>query len=258
MALNIVDLIESIPLSYGLDFRVDRYNVTESATVQIMAVDNNVSTTESIVDYEHITYYFGTTAETMDISSSNNSDTMQVTVYYYSSTSDTEPSTQSVTLSGQTPVTLSSDIFRISKMIISSSASSLNAGTVYLYKNGTSVTNGVPSSNIVALMAPNIGCSRQSYMYVPAGWNAYLISVNLVNNAVSGNEIRVKEYHMVSPSSSFLYQVNDITLNNSSYHYDENLAPAIPENSTYVVKSSKSNVLTTATLTVLYHFVLLR
>lgn len=249
--MNIVPIDSGVSLCYGLDYRLDRFNIEEATIQQIYAVRQNLSSSDTAIDVID-TYYFPSSAETVQLSSSNNSDTMLFAVQYYASSSDTEPSTTTVTLTGQTPVTLGVSVYRIARI---AAASTVNAGTVYMYKSGTSVTAGVPSGNILCAAAANIGYSRQSFLYIPYGWNAYLISIKAFSNASTSNAINLTAYRT---SSANTLPVQDIQINDSFICLEENGAPAIPQNTIYRIVANKASALSTTKLTILYNFVLFR
>ena len=249
--MNIVPVDTEVTLGYGLDFRADRYGISEACIQQIYATKADLSTSDTAIDNIN-SYYFPSTAETIQFSSSNNSDTMTLAVIYFGSSSDTTTTTTTVTLTGQTPVTLGVSVYRINRITV---ISTINAGTVYMYKSGTSVSSGVPSSNILCCIAPGIGYSRQSFLYVPYGWTAYLISMKLLSNASTSNTINLTAYRQ---SAAITLPVQDIPVNAAFIEFEENGAPGIAANTTYQIVANKANVLNTAKFTILYNFVLLR
>ena len=257
--LNTVEIPENIPLGYGLDYRADRNEVSEAATQQIYCRFDNIGSTEYPIDDITQDYYFPTAAETMQISSSNNSDNQNLTLYYYGSTADEEPTSQNITLNGQTAVTLSSDVFRISRLVC---AGSNNAGTVYLYKSGETLTAGVPAGNILCVMKPNTGFSEQSHFYVPKSWTAYLTKIDIISNAVdtilSTRSMELTAYRLLSYAApSLRYKVQVIPVHTPLISIQEDSAPGLGENTTYLIKA-KRTAGTNAQMTVTYRFVFLK
>ena len=257
MPLNIVEINEKADIGFGLTYRVDRNLVTEACTRQIYSVSEDVAATEYPIDILTQDYYFPTSGVTMKISSDDNSDNQNLVVYYYSSPTDEEPLTQLVTLNGQTPVTLSSSVFRIDILVCNGAS---NNGNVYLYGTGATVTAGVPDSEIVCTLRPNIGFSQQSYFYVPKGWIAYLISAEIFNNTDTSipRSIKLTAYRLLSYlAPSLRLKVQEIPLTNGDLHYSEDSAPSLSENSTYIVKAQRLEG-TNAKITLTYRFVLFR
>lgn len=256
MALNIVD-IPNHALGFGLDYRVNINEVQSATTLQLYATSDDLPTTEYPVDILTQDYYFPTSAVAMQISSDDVSDNQQVTIYYYPDNATSEPLIQQVTLTGQTPVNIPSNIYRISRAIITSP--SLNSGNVYIYGTGATVTSGVPDSEIICTLKPNIGFSQQSYVYIPAEWKGYLTNVNLINNSTSTNEINIKVYRLISSAlPSYRYLVQNMTLCNGAYNFSETNAPGIASDNCYLVKASKSNASETGRITLVYNFVLFK
>lgn len=252
MALNINSINNRIPSEHGLNYRVTNNFIDESAPSQIYCVKQSVTTSDTPVDIIDQSYYFGSIGEAMQMSSSSDSDTMMMAVYYYVDINAEEPSIEIVTLNGRTPVTLNNNIYRISRIVC---ANALNQGTVYLYKSGSSVSNGVPSENILCCVKSNIGFSQQSYLYIPKGWTAYLISMNISGTQSTDNSHNIKAYRLFA--NGLKYEVQNLNLYRDMI-YEEHLAPGITENSTYILNIKKSNILSSSTCTILYNFILLR
>lgn len=257
--LNTVELSEDVALGYGLDFRADRGDVSEAATQQIYCRFDNVGSTEYPIDDITQDYYFPTSGEALQISSDDNSDTQNLILYYYSSPDDDEPSSQNITLTGQTAQNLSSNVFRVSRLIC---AGANNSGTVYLYKSGETLTAGVPAGNIVCIMKPDTGFSEQSYFYVPKSWTAYLINIDILSNALdtilNSRTMEITAYRLLSYAApSLRYKVQVIPLHTATINVDEHAAPGISENTTYLIKARRKSG-TNAQITLTYRFVLLR
>jgi hypothetical protein len=263
MSLNIVNINRNTPLNYGLEYRIDRFSITEACTQQIYCRNEDIESTEYPIDSITQDYYFPTTGESMQISSSDNSDNMNLLLYYYSTSTDEEPSTENITLNGQTPVNLVNNVFRVSRLVCNGNN---NNGTVYLYKNGTNVTNGVPDDSILCLLRPNIGFSEQSYLYVPKTWTAFLTQCDIFNNSfdtVNGSEtprnIELYAYRLLSPLAPNLrYKVQVIPIYNiNNISFLEQSAPGLTENTTYLLKAKRLSG-SNAKITLTYRFVLLR
>lgn len=257
--LNIVELSEDVALGYGLDYRTDRNDVSEAATQQIYCRFDNVSSTEYPIDDITQDYYFPTTGEALQISSDDNSDNQNLTLYYYGSADDEEPLSQNITLNGQTAVNVSSNVFRVSRLVC---AGANNNGTVYLYKSGETLTAGVPAGNIVCIMKPNTGFSEQSYLYVPKTWTAYLINIDILSNALdtilNSRTMEITAYRLLSHlAPSLRYKVQVIPLHTATINVNEHAAPGLSENTTYLIKARRTAG-TNAQITLTYRFVLLR
>ncbi len=260
MALNIVEIDDSKPLGFGLDYRLNLNNLVynQAATIQMYCRSIDISSVQSEpLDFIGMDYYFptNTSGETLQISSSDAADnSQQILVYYYATNASTEPVIQAVTLNGQNAVTLGTDVYRISRLIVNP-AFGMNAGNVYLSPDGTSLTAGVPDTNILCGIRPDVGFSEQSFMYVPPGWQGFLTQILINNNSTSAREIVFDVNRQITPTFSVLTQ--HLILNNGDFFYAETAAPAITGGSLYILRAQRISG-STANATVVYNFVLFR
>jgi len=118
------------------------------------------------------TYTFSSAADINTLSSSDNGDTEPITVIGLDS--DWNEVEQTITLTGQTPVTLTTSLIRVFRMF--NSGTSDLAGTVYCFKSGGTVTGGVPqtTADIRATITNGDNQTLMAIYSVPAGKTAYI------------------------------------------------------------------------------------
>lgn len=117
-------------------------------------------------------YTYSSTADIGTISSSSNSDTVDIEVQGLDSSYNLV--TQTVTLTGQTDASLGTNLLRVFRMI-NRGASSL-VGVVYLRTNGSGQSSGVPSTanTVRAIIDDGNNQTLMALYTVPAGKTAYM------------------------------------------------------------------------------------
>jgi len=254
MAFNIVQINSNTSYSNGLPYRASLPDLAYITTYQLYANDDSLGTSEDVIDGFSGDYYFSSSPELYQFSCSDNSELDSIIVYYFPSSTSTEPSSEIVTLNGQTPVDMVNNVYRISRVAM---ISSTNTGDIYMTPSGTSLTSGVPSSSIHCMIKSGVGFSQQGWMYVPYSWSAYLISTSITCNSTSSNEITCNAYRLIPSGAT--YKVKSSTLGNTNtYSYDENVAPSISEGTIFYIKGLKSDELINGKISVTYNFVLLK
>jgi len=171
--------VQQLPLAIsmgrapGYSF-VDKYGVNPSVTT---ATDP-----EDIWEFGGV-YPFSTTADIVSLSSSDNGDDQKIEIYGL--TLAGVEVKQTLTLTGQTVVELTTDLWRVYRMINVGTTSL--AGTVYCF-SGTTVTAGVPSGASVVKAIIDDG-NNQTLMCVytiPAGKVGFFIRAEVGMQYTSG------------------------------------------------------------------------
>jgi hypothetical protein len=130
-------------------------------------------------------YTFSSSAVTLYISSSHNSDTVSINVQGLDANWDIQ--TVSVTLVGQTKTAIPSVTWRRVFRAYNESGTDLQ-GDVYIYEDDTTTTPGVPDT--AAKVRAKIDLAHQQTLMaiytVPAGYSAYMLSFWFDGNRLTG------------------------------------------------------------------------
>ena len=148
----------------------------------------------------------------LQTSCDNNSRTTQQIVVVANEVDGTQR-TASETLNGQTAVTLdfsgADDHYRIVSIVCTSNTmdSGGDFGTgatdiVYVSPNGTSLTNGVPDSNIIGTMSLGHGISKLGYLHIPPNRTFIPNSGVLISNKALNMGLRLFLPGLLGSSSS--------------------------------------------------------
>lgn len=183
---NYVDRDNPLPASGDFFFDVARNLIPDHTANNISAHSSDVTTTiKTIGAYGAGQLYVYPTSATIDCLSSNSaSDTHEITIIGLDSTWD--KAVQVETLTGTTPVSITTKLIRVNHFLNNSSSAS--AGTIFLWDspsgNCTEHTAGVPTagSTVKAFIAITIGGGTISDEHhlstvftVPAGKDAYIV-----------------------------------------------------------------------------------
>lgn len=119
-----------------------------------------------------VQHTYSTTADIDQLSSTNTGDTQDITIEGLDG--NYNPVIQTVTLTGQTPVTLPTPLLRACRMY--NDGTSPLAGYVYLTINGTVLTTGYTSDGTKVRSIITLGDeqTQQSCYTVPAGYDLYI------------------------------------------------------------------------------------
>jgi len=121
---------------------------------------------------DQMEYVFSTTTNITEVVSDSASDTFDLEVQGLDV--DWALSTQTVTLNGQTPVSLTTDLRRVFRMKNVNSAD--NVGHIYATATTTSYTAGVPdnTTKVRAVIHPNNNQTLMAIYTIPAGKTGYM------------------------------------------------------------------------------------
>jgi hypothetical protein len=160
---------------------VSKGNVADHSPQSVIGHDDAITTTIGTVGEQNGNLYtYSTTANINTISSSSASDTHDITIVGLDI--NYAEVTQTATLSGQTPVTLTTPLYRINDIYNDfGTTGAATVGTVYVWVSGGGATGGVP--NTVADIRGTIelvtGVSAEhhtsSVYTVPAGYTGYVV-----------------------------------------------------------------------------------
>ena len=128
-------------------------------------------------------YTFSTTADIDTLSSSSTADTQEITIQGLDSSWDEV--TQTITLTGQTPVALTTSLIRVFRMYNSNSTEL--EGTVYCFVNGAT-TGGVPdtAADVRAIITIGSGQTEMCIYTIPNGKTGYFLG-GYVSISKTGN-----------------------------------------------------------------------
>jgi len=127
---------------------------------------------EDAVVWEKMVYTYSATADIDSISSENNGDTQDIEIQGLDTNYDLV--TQTITLTGQTPANLTTNLIRVFRL--RDVGATDNAGHVFCYVSGGTVTLGVPqvAADIRAIIQPGNNQTLMALYTVPNGHTGYM------------------------------------------------------------------------------------
>jgi hypothetical protein len=181
-------------------------------------------------------YTFSTTADIDRLSSSDNGDTQDIQIFGLDS--NWEEVTQTVTLTGQTPVALSTSLIRVYRMI--NRGTTDLAGTAYCFVNG-STTNGVPdtATDIRAVIDNGNNQTLMGIYTVPANktgyfWGGYVSAASSgVQNQSADFTWRARLFGEVFAIKS---KITVMGSGKSSWDYTYKIPVALPEKTDVLIR----------------------
>lgn len=229
--LNFVSLRPLSALNFGLDFRIDRTQYREAATDLLVCAKKNINNTTAEAVSDVVTsYYYPTGPVDCEIVSDDVSDNQTITIFYWPDAAAELPSIQQITLNGTTPVTVPNQIFRGRRMVVTTPLG-LNQGNVTLYETGN-------AANIISLLEPNLGYSRDSYLWVPANTIAVLIKGNIWTDETI--PWTLSAYRYLNPAvPNFKYKVQELPISQTQHWEIAGQSP-IPAGTLYEIKCHES------------------
>jgi hypothetical protein len=183
-------------------------------------------------------YTFSTAADIDRLSSSDAADTMDITVYGLDE--NWEEVVQTITLTGQTPVALTTSLIRVYRMVNAGSVDI--AGDVYCFKNGA-VTDGVPdvAADIRAIIRNGNNQTLMTVYTVPAGktgyfWGGYVAISRGVTTANVDFTWRARPFGSVFAVKSRIACVSN---GNSTWNYTYKSPVALPEKTDILIRAEE-------------------
>lgn len=187
---SITRAVSQIRADYGHEVSIIEKNKT---LLKFGRIDSLGTSFETIwVQGGNETYATGNDIDS--ISSSNSGDTQTVTIEGHTiSGSDLTFVVQSVTLTGQTTATLSTPLYRATRMY--NTGSSDFAGDIYVYESGGTVTNGVPQTSADIHLKCLIG-SNQSLKCATATSSVDYWIIDLITVSVNRQQTRSVDFRV--------------------------------------------------------------
>lgn len=163
--------------------------------------------------------------DTLDVVSSSASDTMQVLIQgldeNYAEISET------VTLTGTTPVTTTSDFMRVNNAVILSGS---NVGNI-------SITHG---SYMVGYIEAGIGTTQACVYTVPAGYTFYLLRIDITSGTVTGNKY-ITYRNRLDSSNGRILRVAESTWSENQQSIDRQVPFPVTEKTTIRFEAKSSS-----------------
>lgn len=189
------------------DLQTARGQVMGHSTQNIYGYQTAVTTTNIPLWEVAAAYVYPVSATSMNLASSNNADT--ATILISGLNASFAPITESVVLTGTTPVATVNSFIRINSMQVSVGSTTNPAGTVTL-KDPTNTTT-------YAQINAGIGRTQMAIFTVPAGYTFYLSRVD-ANSSFNGNNVNYVTYKNYSVSSAGVVTVTQQAPFTAWYH----------------------------------------
>lgn len=186
--------------------------------------DLALNTEEDIWDFTEAAYTFSATADITQISSSDDGDGQDIEIQGLDASWNLVK--QTITLTGQTPATLTTALIRVFRM--KNIGTTTLAGTVYLFITGADVVDGVPDTDSEVRAVINIG-NNQTLMAIytiPNGYVGYLTSWFAVAPFKTTNVCNVRMYRR---SFGGVFQIKEISATSTLGAIGFNRKYEIPE-----------------------------
>ncbi len=180
-------VFKNINLSSDLSIRLGNFTSVNAKNLYAYsrAMDNNERTlADGLISSEQLA--FVTTSSSFSIASTNGADTQIIEIEYYLDTTSEVTATQSVTLTGQTEASISTNMFRIISFKNTSSTNPL--GTIYIGLTSDTFTAGKPTV-IHGIMVGEAGMSHMGILYCPPNKKLYFVSFFFQSDMNSGADI---------------------------------------------------------------------
>jgi len=209
--------------SYYMD--VAQGLVAGATAVNIFGFNRDVGTAFETIWNDSTTYSFPSTADTLDLVSTSTADTMDVLITGLDSSYDVL--TETVTLTGTTPVSTTNTFLRINNAIILSGS---NAGDITIEHDGTEV----------GLIDAGLGTTQQCVYTVPRNKTLYLLRIDLTSGTVNGNQYLTYRNHLRTPEGRVL-RVAEATWQDGQQSFDRQVPFRIAEKTDFQFEAKGSN-----------------
>lgn len=183
-------------------------------------------------------YTFSTTADINQLSSSDNGDTQQIEVQGLDA--NTNLLVQTVALTGQTPVTLSTNLYRVFRM--KNLGSTDVAGSVYLSTNNAALASGVPAlSDTRAIINNGKNQTLMCIYTIPVGKTGYLEDwyISVLRSGGGATPVSAT-FSLRAREAGGVFQVKNaidgLSSGSSGWHYDFKYGLMFPEGTDIIVR----------------------
>lgn len=191
---NSLNSITRQGLTEPFDLQVARNQIYGHSNVNIFGYNSAVGTNQYAVWENVAAYVFPTVAQTMNLVSSNSSDTASILINGLDA--NRNPISETLALNGTTVVPTVHSYLRINSISVTI-GSATNPASVVTLKN----TNGTPNTITYAQIAEGVGQSQMSVYSVPNGYTFYLTRIDAFSS-FNGNNANYINYRNVNTLSS--------------------------------------------------------
>jgi len=206
-------------------FDVAQGKFYNQSAVNIFGYNRSVGATYETIWNNGATYAHPSSAVTMDLVSSSASDTMNVLVVGLDANYD--QITETVTLTGITPVTTSASFIAINSAIILSGS---NVGNISISNGGTTY----------GYIEAGVGTTQACVYTVPAGYSLYIFRID-VNSATATGSQYLTIRNRVETSTGRILRVAEATLSQSQVSYDRQVPFKINEKTRFEFEAKSSS-----------------
>jgi hypothetical protein len=221
MANNNVFSITEHGRSEPFDLEVARGLIKYHSQVNIFGYQTAVGTSQYAVWENVADYVFPTSAQTMNLVSSNNADT--ATILISGLDSGYNIISETLVLTGTTVAPTVNSYLRILNMSVSVGSATNPAGTVTL-KN----TAGTPNTITYAQINTGVGATQMSVYTVPAGYTFYLSRID-ASTSLNGNNAAYVNYRNKNVSSAGVVTYRAQAAFTQNYRIQRVMALPFPE-----------------------------
>jgi len=216
------DLSDFHTQNFGFD--VARGNFSDCTAVNIFGFNNSVGESFETVWNDSVAYTFPSSASTLSVVSTNAADTMDLLIIgldaNYVQISET------ITLTGLTPVITSKSFFRINTAIILSGS---NVG-------GISIKIG---ATLHAFIGAGLGITQAVIYTVPKDHSLYLFRITVNSATATGSQyVTIRNY--TSTSTGRVLRIAEATLSSSQIDYSRQIPFKIEEKTDFLFEAKSS------------------
>ena len=193
------------PLGVGLEYRTRRdiYPEYSQGSIVVAGTFETIKKTvgtpiNSVVKLA----IFPPSADTINIASTSTNDTSAGTgartILIRGLDANWEPLTETITLTGQAPVTTTNNFYRINKLVVLTVGSlGFNEGDIYVSTNTETFSSGIPQNILYYALISKQNLSTFGHFTVKAHHTMQYLKGNVYTNAIESEPILVKESILV-------------------------------------------------------------